>query len=207
MFTPQNFKNENIAEVKDFIKHNGFGILITKTSGKILATHIPLELNINEEGKDVLYGHIAKMNPQGMDFVDDEEILVIFNGPHSYVSSSWYGHENVPTWNYIAVHVYGTLKKITGDALYQSLKRLVDKYETNMESPVSVDRMSEKTLLQMKGIIGFELEITNIQASYKLSQNRNEIDHANIIKQLERAVDPQSVEIAKQMRKCPIKSM
>ena len=88
-----------------------------------------MALDIDENGEDVLVGHMSKLNPQWGNFHDNEEVLAIFNGPHTYVSSSWYEKENVPTWNYIAVHVYGKIKIIVGAELLNSLRKLVDKYE------------------------------------------------------------------------------
>ena len=107
MYIPQHYRNENLKEVREFIINNSFGILINQIDGKPWATHIPLELDKDSNGKDILYGHIAKANPQWKYFDDASEVLCIFNGPHSYVSSSWYKEEEVPTWNYIAVHIYG----------------------------------------------------------------------------------------------------
>lgn len=110
MHIPHHYKNENISEVKDFLKSNSFGILVNQVNGKPWATHIPLELDVDAGGNDILVGHIAKANEQWKGFEENEEVLCIFNGPHSYISSSWYKKRDVPTWNYIAVHIYGTIK-------------------------------------------------------------------------------------------------
>lgn len=204
MFIPNYFKNENLAEVKDFLNQNSFGILLNQTDGKITGTHIPLELDTDENGDDILVGHIAKANPQAKFLKDGDEILAIFNGPHSYVSSSWYQKENAPTWNYIAVHVYGKIKIVEGEKLLDDLRKLVDKYEKNSKNPVSVDRMSAKTLEQVHGIVGFSIKISEIQAAYKLSQNRNDTDYHNIVNELEQNGSPNSKEVSvlmKTMRK------
>lgn len=185
MYSPTYYKNEDIEAVKSFLKENSFGILINQTNSKLWGTHIPMELDKNAEGHEVLQGHVSKANPQWQNFNSDSEVLAIFQGSHAYVSSSWYKLENVPTWNYIAVHVYGKIRIIEGEELMESLKKLVDKYEQGSENPVSVEGMSEKTLRQVTGIVGFEIRITEIQAAYKLSQNRNAEDHANIVRQLE----------------------
>ena len=200
MHIPNYYKNENLAEVKNFLVENSFGILINQTNGKLTGTHIPMELDKDENGNDVLVGHIAKANPQWKNFNKGEEILAIFNGPHAYVSSSWYEKENVPTWNYIAVHVYGTIKIIEGAELLTSLKRLVDKYEANSQNPVAVEKMSPRTLKQINGIVGFSIKITDIQAAYKLSQNRNESDYHNIVDKLENTGDAISNKVAKEMK-------
>lgn len=201
MFVPKYFKNENIQDVKNFLNENSFGILISQVDGKISGTHIPMELDTNENGEDVLVGHVAKSNPQSKNFRNEEEILAIFNGPHSYVSSSWYQKENVPTWNYIAVHVYGKVKIIRGEELLDSLKKLVDKYEQNSQNPVSIEKMSNRTLKQVNGIVGFSIKINEIQAAYKLSQNRKKNDYQNIINELNKVGNSNSIGIAKEMKK------
>lgn len=200
MYIPHHYKNENIAEVKDFLNQNSFGILINTVDGRPWGTHIPMELDVNENGNDVLMGHIAKVNPQWKNFESNLEVLCIFNGPHSYVSSSWYQEEEVPTWNYIAVHVYGKLKIIEGDALIHHLKNLVDKYEEASENPIKIENLSKNTMKQVRGVVGLQIEITEIQAAYKLSQGR-EHDHSAIIRELERKNDSGSQELANRMKK------
>lgn len=200
MYIPEHNKNENWDEIKDFIRQNSFGILISRYDNKPWATHIPLELEVNESGKNVLVGHIAKANPQWKTFSENEEVLCIFNGPHAYVSSSWYKEEEVPTWNYIAVHVYGKPKILDEAMVMASLHRLVDKREQGSKNPISLQNMSPKTLRQVKGIVGFQIEITDIQAKYKLSQNR-ENDHEQIIKELEKRQDAGSKAVSGHMKK------
>ena len=204
MFIPEIYKNENQEEIKKFLQENSFGILINQTNGKLSATHIPLELETTKEGKDILYGHISRENPQWQGFTDNDQVLAVFSGPHSYISSSWYDHENVPTWNYIAVHVYGKIKIIEGEGVIESLKKLVDKYEQNSENPVRVVDLSKKTMMQTRGIVAFEIEITEIQATKKMSQNRDCKNYQNIISELEKVNTNQSIAIANEMKKCPI---
>ncbi|MBP6181919.1 FMN-binding negative transcriptional regulator [Flavobacterium sp.] len=203
MFIPDSYKNENQEEIKKFIQENSFGILINQTNGKLCATHIPLELDTNKDGNQILFGHISKENSQWKGFTDNDQILAIFSGPHSYISSSWYDHENVPTWNYIAVHVYGKIKIIEGDAVIESLKKLVDKYEQNSKNPVRVEDLSKKTIMQTRGIVAFEIEITEIQATRKLSQNRDKKNYQNIISELEKTENIQAIAVANEMKKCP----
>lgn len=204
MYTPEIYKNENQEEIKKFLQENSFGILINQSNGKLCATHIPLELEINKEGEDILYGHISKENPQWKGFTDNDQVLAVFSGPHSYISSSWYDHENVPTWNYIAVHVYGKIKIIEGEGVIESLKKLVDKYEQNSKKPIRIEDLSQKTMLQSRGIVAFEIEITEIQATRKMSQNRDDTNYQNIITELEKINTDQSIATAKEMKKCPI---
>jgi len=199
MYIPPHYKNENISEVKDFIKEHSFAILVNQVDGKPWATHTPLELEVNEKGEDILVGHIAKANPQWKHFKATEEVLCIFNGPHSYVSSSWYKEEEVPTWNYIAVHIYGTLTVMTEKEVLAWLHTLVDRYEKGVKHPISLDKMSPATLRQVKGVVGFRIKISSIQAAYKLSQGR-ETDHVQIIQELSENRDSGSREISRMMQ-------
>lgn len=199
MYIPEVNKKEDIEEIKDFLHKNAFGILINQVDGRPWATHIPLKLEVDADGNDILVGHIAKANPQWKGFTEDKEVLCVFNGAHSYISSSWYKEEEVPTWNYIAVHIYGKLKILNEDEVMASLHRLVDKYEAGSKNPVSSREMSPKTLRQVKGVVGFQIEITDIQAKYKLSQNREQ-DHPKIISELEDKENSGSHEIAKHMK-------
>ena len=199
MFIPEHYQNTDIKEIHDFLKTNSFGILINTIEGKPWGTHIPLELCKNEMGNDILVGHIAKANLQSKNLNNGDQVLCIFNGPHSYISSSWYQQEEVPTWNYIAVHVYGTVKIQTSDELLTSLHALVDKYEQQSEYPVSLNNMSKKTMRQVTGIIGFEIEINDIQAVNKLSQGRSH-DHPKIISELEKQGASEKA-VAEEMKK------
>jgi len=105
MYIPDLYKNENQQEIEHFLHENGFAILVNQTNGKLWGTHTPLFLE-KQNNKLILSGHISRENQQAKSLINSDEVLAIFNGPHTYISSSWYDHENVPTWNYIAVHVY-----------------------------------------------------------------------------------------------------
>lgn len=106
------------------------------------------------------------------------------------------------TWNYIAVHVYGKIKIIEGEAVIHSFKKLVDKYKQNSDNPIRIEDLSNKTVLQTRGIVAFEIEIQEIQATKKMSQNRDDIDHSNIVLELENTKNEQSITVAKEMKKC-----
>ncbi|UOK43858.1 MULTISPECIES: FMN-binding negative transcriptional regulator [Flavobacterium] len=199
MYIPELYKNENAAEIKSFLKSNSFGVLVNQTEGRLWGTHIPLELETNQQGKEVLFGHISKENPQWKAFENNNDVLAIFSGPHSYISSSWYDHENVPTWNYIAVHVYGKTRIIEGNEMLYALKKLVDKYEANSKNPVRIENLSAESMKQTEGFVAFEIEITEIQAVKKLSQNRDDKNHALIISELEKSTDQNAVTIACEM--------
>ncbi len=200
MYIPHHFQNNNLDEVRDFIRKNSFGIMVNQTDGKLWATHIPLELETNIDGNEVLLGHISIANPQWKNFTNDANVLCIFSGANSYISSSWYDHENVPTWNYLAVHVYGTVKIIEGPALLFALKKLVDKYEANSPNPIKVENMSESFLnAHIKGVVGFEISINEVHSAAKLSQNRDKVNHDKIIEELNSNNDLGSTAIAQAM--------
>jgi transcriptional regulator len=200
MYIPELFKNENQSEIEQFLHENGFAILVNQTQGKIWGTHTPLFLE-KQNNKIILSGHISRENPQAQSLQNGEEILAIFTGPHTYISSSWYDHENVPTWNYIAVHVYGKVRVLDYDETVSSLKKLVNKYEKPQQNPIRVEDLSEKTMRQARGIVAFEIEITDIQAKKKLSQNRDNENYQNIINQLEKSNDNTTKQVAAEMRK------
>lgn len=202
MYIPELYKNENQEEIQKFIHDNGFAILVNQTNGKLWATHIPLLLE-EKDGKQFLTGHVSKLNPQGESFKTNDDVLAIFTGVHTYISSSWYDHENVPTWNYLAVHVYGKVSVLNHEETVNSLKKLVDKYEVISENPVRVEDLSEKTMREARGIIGFTIEINDIEAVKKMSQNRDAKNYQNIIKELEKTKDNQAIAVAEEMKKCP----
>nr|WP_294774445.1 FMN-binding negative transcriptional regulator [uncultured Flavobacterium sp.] len=201
MYIPDLYKNENQEEIQNFIHQNGFAILVNQTDGKLWATHIPLVLDMNDKDKQILVGHVSKLNPQAESFKSNDDVLAIFSGAHAYISSSWYDHENVPTWNYLAVHVYGKVTIYNHEQAVNSLKKLVDKYEAKSEKPVRIENLSQKTMREARGIIAFEIEITGIEAQKKLSQNRDDKNYQNIIAELEKSNEHQAIDIAKAMKK------
>lgn len=200
MYIPAHYQQTNIEEIKEFLVQNSFGILVNQVNNRPWATHIPLELATDKNGKDILVGHVSRANPQANYFKETNDVLCIFNGPHSYISSSWYKEEEVPTWNYIAVHIYGKLTVISEEEVMESLHELVNKYEKNSKNPISLANMSEQTLGQVRGVIGFKISIDDIQATYKLSQTRTE-DHPKIISELEETKLANACAIARAMKK------
>lgn len=195
MYTPNHYKNEDLKQIREFIKSNSFGILVNQVKDRPWATHIPIELDTDADGNDILVSHISKANPQWKSFNEQDEVLCIFNGPHSYISSSWYKVEEVPTWNYIAVHVYGRITLLSEEEVLASMHALVNKYERESKDPISLHDMSDKTMAQIRGVVGFKIDVTDIQATYKLSQGREQ-DHPKIISELKER-DSQAIAVAK----------
>ncbi|MDG3075138.1 FMN-binding negative transcriptional regulator [Bacillus halotolerans] len=201
MYIPKYYKVTNADDIWDFVQNNSFGTIVTTAQGKPIATHLPLQF-MKEGDTYYITGHIAYGNPQWRTFETCEDVLVMFQGPHAYISSSWYEKENVPTWNYQAVHVYGTASILNEEELKHDLTMLLQKYEKHRKNPVLWDKLSPQLLeSQLKGIVGFKMKVGEIQASYKLSQNRNEKDYMNIIDQLRHEGNPNSKQMAELMEK------
>lgn len=200
MYISKHYRNEDADQIKQFISQHGFAILVSEVEGRPWATHIPLLLEQNKEGMDILTSHVSKANKHWKTFNDDKEVMAIFSGNHAYISSSWYDHENVPTWNYEAIHVYGKITLTEGDVMKSQLSKLVDKYEKGMQCPVSVATMTPEFYnREVKGIVGFEIEITAIQAISKLSQNRNAENIDRIVEGLKTQPDQDSLNMAQLM--------
>lgn len=195
-------KWEDEPEIVDFIRKNAFATLISQVDAKPWATHLPFVLGKNNSGEPVLSGHIAKANQQWKSFSENEEVLVIFQGPHAYISSSWYNHENVPTWNYLAVHVSGKIRMIEGEELMDHLKSLTDIYEKGRPNRVRVETMNETYVAgQLRALVGFEIKIEEVKASAKLSQNRDDVNYHHIVEKLEESEFPLDKEVASEMKK------
>ncbi|MFB9760539.1 FMN-binding negative transcriptional regulator [Ectobacillus funiculus] len=201
MYIPKYFRVTDMDEIREFVQMNSFGTIVTTKQGKPIATHLPLQFN--KEGDDYyITGHMAYGNPQWRTLETCEDILVMYQGPHAYISSSWYGHENVPTWNYQSVHVYGTASILNEEELQQDLIMLLQKYEKHRKNPVLWDKLFPQLLeKELKGIVGFKIKVQEIQASYKLSQNRNEEDYHNIVNKLSEEKDLNSQQMAEVMKK------
>ncbi|WP_182069222.1 FMN-binding negative transcriptional regulator [Bacillus haynesii] len=200
MYIPKYFKVENVDEILGFVQKNSFGTIVTTEQGKPIATHLPLGFN-KKDDDCYITGHVAYGNPQWRTFETCQDVLVMFQGPHAYISSSWYGHEEVPTWNYQAVHIYGQASILERDELIEELTVMMEKYEKHRENPILWDNLSPKLLEnQLKAIVGFKIRVENIQAAYKLSQNRKDTDYMNIIDQLQNEGDPNSEQLAAVMK-------
>ena len=199
MYIPKLYREEDRVKILEFIQQNDFATLITHDGEKPVASH--LLMGILEEGETLfINGHMSRANPQWKTFDKNPEVLVIFQGPHTYISPTWYNHINVPTWNYQSVHVYGKPYIITEyDQVYALLKRLIDRYESN--SHYQLETLPKDFVeKEIKGIIAFQIEVTRIEANYKLSQNRKDEDYANIMAQLEKRADDFSHDVAEAMR-------
>ena len=150
-----------------------------------VATHVPVLIE-ERDGKMFLLAHIMKQTDHHLAFEQNEEVLVIFTGPHTYVSASWYKDQRQGgTWNYQTVHARGKLKFLPDADLLQLLHRLTEYFENNPSSPSLVKHLPEDYVNRlMKAIVAFEIEVTDIAHVFKLSQNRDQESYKNIINHL-----------------------
>lgn len=178
------FREDRVEVLHDAIRAISFGTLLTHAGGEFAATHLPFEVDAHAAPAGALLGHIARYNPQWRDIGDDGiPALAIFQGPHAYVSPSWYPGKRedprqVPTWDYVAVHAHGTLRTFDDpDRLYALLKRLVKRNEDARAEPWKItDAPADYLREQMRYIVGLELRIERLEGRYKLSQNRDGAD-------------------------------
>lgn len=200
MYIPKHYKENDIQEIKSFMLEHQFVTIITNDGDKPIATHVPINIH-EKDGEIYITGHLAKNNDQWRLLKKASNVLIIFQGPHAYISSTWYEKEDVPTWNYQSVHVYGNSRLLSESELVEDLTFLLNKYEGHRDNGATWDNMSENTRKQINGIIGFEIEVKEIQAAYKLSQTRTEKDKDNIISKLKESGDHLDVAIAKIMNR------
>ncbi len=189
-------------EIWRFMRENPFAIIASELNDEIIATHLPVEIENDIAGNNLIRTHMAKANPQWKSFSEEKEILVIFSGPHTYISSSWYDHVNVPTWNYIAIHVYGKPKILGRDETLGVLDRLTKHYEQFSKQPFDMSQLSEQFIeSHLKALVAFEISIERIDAKHKLSQNRNEKNYDLILDRLGERDDDQSGAVKQEMER------
>ncbi len=208
MYVPEVFQLD-AAAAGALVRDNSFGLLVTVSAqGLPQASHLPF---LFEETAGVpqgrLLGHMARANPQWHDLAalaaSDGEALVVFQGAHGYVSPSWYAPgPAVPTWNYLAVHLYGRPRILEAEPEVETLLgRLVSEYEVGAADPWSQDGQDPKYLARMRrGIVAFEIPVARLEAKAKLSQNKSAADRRRVIEALEKAQDPGSRLLAAEMR-------
>jgi transcriptional regulator len=188
MYSPTYNRLEDRAELVAFMRANSFAVLVTGTGGTLHASHLPVRV-LEKDEKIVLDMHMAKNNPQWKEFFDDE-VMVVFAGPHAYVSPRWYeDQERVPTWNYAAIHAYGVpLLVAEKSAKRESQRRLVA--DMDPQWLPKFDALSEKYVdMMLEGIVNFEIPVTRLETRWKLSQNRGRREMELIAAQLAKSDD------------------
>jgi transcriptional regulator len=201
MYIPSSNRADDHDQLHGLMREYNFAILVTQHEGAPFATHLPFMLDAERGPHGTLLAHMARANPQWRDFSAGGEALVIFQGPHAYISPSWYeAHPSVPTWNYAVVHAYGVPRPIEDHGtLYRMLEALVDTHEAGFAQPWRMELPDDYMDKMMRAVIGFEIEITRLEGKLKLSQNRSEHDQRRVAEMLASSADPLSVDVAAMM--------
>jgi transcriptional regulator len=199
MYIPPDYKENDEQKLIAFMQAHNFALLVSCDNKTPVATHLPFIIEKREE-KIFLISHMARANPQWQTF--NENLLVIFQGPHAYISPSHYEkQQNVPTWNYIAVHAYGKPKLIENSKdVFDLMERTINNFEKDFFaqwknlSPEYVNGM-------LKAIVAFEIEVKKLDGKFKLSQNKTKNEQQNIISSFEKSEDSVQRELAEEMKK------
>jgi transcriptional regulator len=202
VYLPPVFTEARPAMLAAHIEQHNFGLLVSGGMEGLVASHIPFV--VDRDGEQLhLLGHLARPNPQIEDLARGGEMLAIFSGPHAYISPRWYASgPSVPTWNYVDVHAYGSVRLVEdGDWLRGLLRRLTARHEAGSPAPWRMQDLPETYLAGMlEGIVGFDIAVTRLEGKYKLSQNRPAVDRPRVIAALERQGDANSLAMAQLMR-------
>lgn len=193
MYLPKHYAVTDRQQLHDFIKGNGFGILFSGNGPEPVASHLPFILDESAGEQGTLLSHMAGANRQWR-HADGQQVLTVFQGPHTYVSPTWYQDpETVPTWNYVAVHVYGILKVVQDQERIQNiLARITDYYEASLPQPWKAEFTSEYAQQMVKRIVAFEIEIDKMQGKWKLNQNHPEERRRRVVDVLKTMPDDNS---------------
>ena len=208
MYVPRAFAVDDIPMLHQQMLATPLPVLVTHASQGMIASHVPLLLNPDEGACGTLYGHLARANPHGKALAEGTETLVIFSGEQAYISPSFYPGKAehgkaVPTWNYLAVHAYGTAEVFEdAERLLALVSRLSNQHEAGRSQPWSVsDAPADYIDSMLKAIVGFRLPITRLDGKRKLSQNRDATDQAGVRKGLLANSNPQDHALAHLMAK------
>jgi transcriptional regulator len=202
MYVPHRYRVDDERALDEFVRAHGFALLLTAAGGVPTGSHVPVELVRTADGARLLEGHLARANPQWRTFGGGARALAVFLGPHAYVSSSWYDHENVPTWNYQAVHLSGPIEPVHDPAeLLDMVRRLARHYEpAGTPDGFDVDRLTPRfRAAELRGIVGFRVRVERVEAAFKLSQNRDAANRARVVERLRARGDAGSAAVAEAM--------
>lgn len=186
MYIPQAFAETDLGVLHEFMRQHSFATVVTQQEGRPFASHLPLVVDGSVGEHGMLIGHLARNNPQWQDFASGAEVLVMFHGPHAYVSPSWYEASPmaVPTWNYTVVHAYGVARILPEEGLEKTLYQLVDDNEKLFSPPWRLELTQAMRDGMLKAIVGFEIRLHRVEGKFKLSQNRSQQDRLNVIANL-----------------------
>ncbi len=198
MYIPASFHETDLTKQHDFIEQHSFGTLISQHESEPIANHLPFLLNRDVAPHGRLIGHMARANSQWQTGAG-QQVLVIFQGPHAYISPTWYEAQNVvPTWNYIAVHAYGTLRLIEDhNRLLEIVSRTVQRYESPRPQPWSIDSPEPEFVNKLlASIVGFEIDIERLEGKWKLNQNHPHERREKVVRGLRATARHDEMQIA-----------
>lgn len=200
MYIPEHFRETDPMRISALIERNPLGMLVTAPECVPFVSHLPFLFDQSTCSGGSLLCHMARANPQWQHFASASEVLVVFQGPHAYVSPSWYSSPGVPTWNYTVVHVRGKPQLIEDESELESLiTRLTHVHESHLSDPWQPDIEGDRRTKLLGMIVGFEIAITDIQAKFKLSQNRPDEDRLQVIEKLGRSNNQTENKVARLM--------
>jgi len=200
VYIPAAFAQPDTTKLHEFLGRHSFAVLTTRGRGGLFASHLPLLFDPGGGPQGRLIGHMARANPQWRD--GEGEALAVFSGPHAYISPAWYAEEGtVPTWNYVAVHAYGTFHVIDDrEELLEILRESVRAYEGPRPDPWPFDESAPHVGKLLGAIVGFRVEISRLEGKWKLNQNHPEERRQRVVRALEGRPDEDSRAIAALMR-------
>lgn len=199
MYCPAHFAETDPAALRALIEANNFAVLVSTVDGRAFATHLPF---LYRPESAILTAHMARANPHWQALAKrPDEALVIFQGPHEYLSPTWYGEPGVPTWNYAAAHVYGAFELIEDPATHRDvLEALTAHHEAGNSPPWEADFAAPPVSGMLRGTVAFNIRIRAIEGKFKLSQNRSEADRGRVVAALEARGGDNALELARLMR-------
>jgi transcriptional regulator len=202
MYNPPHFTSTDPTWLDWLAEHHPFGTLVSQVEDAAFASHLPV-LYKRTDGEVTLTGHWARPNPQWRE-IETQRALFLFQGPHAYISPRWYADtpKQVPTWNYVAAHVYGTIRLIQeGPELEHIVVSLAEKFESGATTPWSLADSDPANRARLRGIVGFELRSTSVQVKLKLNQNHPVANVAGVIAGLRDTGSEEAAAVAALMQK------
>jgi transcriptional regulator len=196
MYVPRDFRVP-LPLAQSFLARYDFGTLVSVEEGVPFASHLPFLYRPEAGALGTLTAHMARANPQWKSFSESRELLAIFQGPHAYVSPSWYSvHPSVPTWNYVAVHASGVARLVTDES---SVLKILGELVARNDPAWTMDLPGDYLSGMIRQIVAFEIELTKLEGKFKLSQNRPAGDQESVQRELARSEDPLARELARVM--------
>ncbi len=202
MYVPTHFKNERLADMHALIEQHALTALVIELDGRLEATHVPCVIDRERGESGTLRFHLARANPTSVALDGRREALAIFSGPETYISPDWYATAHlVPTWNFAAVHAYGSPVPLDDSGLCRLLDDLSERNESPLpKRPWTTDKLPDDLYARMrKAVIAFEMVVTDIQGKWKLNQNRGVEDRTGVVESLRQLGSPDQIAVAELM--------